>query len=244
MQKATEILGTSTVFPPNAKNNNVKNKSDNRFSSLLENKSDSAFKENKQSHSNDIYERFICGRVIKDGRSNKALNRLSIANGQYFQSLIASGAFVNQPTLAVHESKSRDAFYLDSLKAHDNHKAHGLTALENVAQVKLSQRSSHLDLSKAIEFKHSRQDRAKSNAYSIATKSSLYQSRDFALVLVKVVTHKETLKVYLRDYRGCLSEVKISQLPEKLSQLFGGDIEIKHNGSFRRISGSTTHRWS
>ncbi|ERB62403.1 hypothetical protein G3U99_10885 [Vibrio coralliilyticus OCN008] len=244
MQRAAEILGTSTVFQPNVNNNKVHNKGENRFSSLLEEKGGSAPKENKQSHSNDIYERIVYNKVVTDSRSKKAQNRLSIANGQYFQSLIASGAFVNQPTRVVLETKSREAFYSDSLKAHDKHKAHGLTALESVAQVKLSQTSSQLDLSKAIEYKHSRQDRAKSSAYSIATKSSLYQSRDFALVLVKVVTHKETLKVYLRDYRGSLSEAKISQLPEKLSQLFGGDIEIKHNGLFRRISGSTTHRWS
>ncbi|WP_339388269.1 hypothetical protein [Vibrio caribbeanicus] len=244
MQRATEILGTSIVFQPNVKNNKVNNKSDNHFSSLLEKKGGSAPKENKQSHNNDIYERITYNKVMTDSRSKTALNRLSIANGQYFQSLIASGAFVNQPIPVVNDTKNQTPFYLDVLKVFDKYKAHGVTAFENVAQGKMSQTRSFLELGKASEFKHIRQDRAKSNTYSIATKSSLYQTRDFALVLVKVVIHKETLKVYLRDYRGSLSEVKISQLPEKLSQLYGGDIEIKHNGSFRRISGSTTHRWS
>lgn len=242
MQRATEILGTSTIFQKNIKNENVSKKDDAVFSSLLK-KVDESVPKGSRHNNNDIYENIVFKKVVSESYSDKEnIFRRFLTNGQYFQSLIASGVFVNQKFHLVTETKKLDTNYSNMCPVYQE--ACSLKVIENGMTIKSNNLSLHSESKSTVEQKQNVQDRTKSNAYSLATKSSQYQSRDFSLVLVKVVTHKDTLKLYVRDYRGNLSEAQIEQVRAKLSQSYFGDIDIKHNGTFRRLSGSTTSYWS
>lgn len=239
MRSATEILGTKVCCQPEKNTVNNSKFLGERITTSLNNSFDflSNLKENqsgvKKDHNTNIES------DMHENITNSDGYRQALMDGQYFQSLIANGDFVNLVERLADDSINLPV--VEKIKSIIYKETGPAIFASNSSPTVNNKPDTHLGTVISVDQKQKQQVKMQERLHSLTSKPSMYHARDFSLLLVKVVPYKGALKVYIRDYRGTLRAVDIESIREKLCQGQYSKIDIKHNGSFRRISGYTTN---
>ncbi|MYM60620.1 hypothetical protein GTG28_15415 [Vibrio sp. OCN044] len=229
MQKASEILGTSTIFQERQKSSSdVPNAECNdQFSSLLDIERKLKNQDQSESKNTDLYEQIVLRRISE----GKKLSVNKSNTDVYYHSLLASGRFINSSIDVNNENVNLIHSFECSRASNENISIFKpLSVGFNFDIININYDSVVKGQKKLLRL--SRYSDLNNARFSEKT-SPPYYAVEYSNIFIKIIKNKEKVIVYIRDYKGKIGNEKIRQIPNKFRGYFSGNIDIKHNGIFR-----------